>query len=256
MLKTRIIPTMLWRDTTLVKGEKFESARRTGTVLPTLKVYNRRQVDELIIVDITATNDGRRLDFDAIRDFSADCFVPLTIGGGIRSIEDIRETLRAGADKIALNSVLYENPDLVAEAASKFGAQCIVASIDVKREADGSLMCYSHSGKKSQNKDLVTWAKELEALGAGEILLTSIDRDGCMAGYDIAMTRMVSDAVSLPVIASGGAGNYAHMLDALNDGGASAVAAASIFHFTEQTPLEAKSYLAERGIPVRSVWTY
>ncbi len=251
MLKVRIIPTLLWKDVGLVKGVGFDSWRRVGTVLPSIKVYNTREVDELILLDITATDSRREPDYEAIETLAAECFVPLTFGGGIRSVGIIRNVLKAGADKVAINSAAYENAAIVSEGADLFGSQCIVASIDFKHEPDGSLQCYSHSGKKPTGKDPVVWAKKMADAGAGEILLTSIERDGSMLGYDLEILRRVSDSVSIPVIASGGAGNYEHMYQALHEGRATAVAAAAIFHFTEQTPLEAKAYLAERGVPVR-----
>ncbi len=251
MLKTRIIPTLLWKDHGLVKGVGFDSWRRVGTVLPSIKVYSTRQVDELILLDITATVEARAPDCDSVAELSAECFVPLTIGGGIRTIEHIRDLLRAGADKVSINSAAYDNPGLVREAASRFGAQCVVASIDARRLPDGSLVCHSHSGTRSRDRHPASWATELEALGAGEILITSVERDGTMEGYDLDLVRAVATAVRIPVIASGGAGCYAHLLAALQEGGASAVAAASIFHFTQQTPLLAKHYLATHGIPVR-----
>lgn len=251
MLKTRIIPTLLWKDVGLVKGVAFDSWRRVGSLLPAIKVYNTRQVDELIVVDITAGKEGRDPDFETINDFSSECFVPLTIGGGINSVEHIREMLRAGADKVAINSFLYMNPEIVTEAASKFGSQCIVASIDAKKNGD-DYECYSACGLKPTGKDATAWARELESRGAGEILITSIENDGTMQGYDLELIRSVSESVTIPVIASGGAGNYEHMYQALKSG-ATAVAAASIFHFTEQTPMESKAYLKSKGIAVRDV---
>lgn len=251
MLKTRIIPTMLWKDLTLVKGIGFDSWRRVATILPTLKVYNTRQVDELIIVDITATKDNREPDYQEIADFAQECFVPLTFGGGIKNIDTIRKLLRSGADKVSINSEAYTNPDLIREASRIFGVQCIVLSIDVKKHADGSYECYSHSGQKPTGKDPVKWAIEMEKMGAGELLITSIDQDGTMNGFDIELIRKITDNVNIPVIASGGAGNYDHIYDAIENGHASAVAAASIFHFTEQTPMEAKKFLAQKGIAVR-----
>ena len=252
MLKVRVIPTLLWKDVGLVKGVGFDSWRRVGTVMPSIKVYNTREVDELILVDITATTSNHQPDYDAISELSSECFVPLTFGGGIQSLDMIRKVLQAGADKVAVNSAAYQNKSLIAEAADRFGSQCVVASIDVKRESDGRYQCYSHAGKTPEGKEVTAWAKELEALGAGEILLTSIERDGSMLGYDLDLIKKISEAVQIPVIASGGAGNYQHMLEAIQKGGASAVAAAAIFHFTEQTPLEAKNYLGVNGIPVRN----
>lgn len=253
MLKVRVIPTLLWKEVGLVKGVGFDSWRRVGTVLPAVKVYNTRQVDELIVVDITATAEGRAPDYEEIRAFAAECFVPLTIGGGVRTLEDVKALLRAGADKVCLNSAAYQNPALVREAAERFGSQCVVISIDAKREADGSYQCYSHSGKRPTGRDPVAWAREMAEKGAGEILITSIERDGTMEGYDCELVRRVTTAVAIPVIASGGAGSYQDLYRAIAEGGASAVAAASIFHFTQQTPMEAKLYLSQQGVPVRNV---
>jgi cyclase len=253
MLKTRIIPVMLWKDSTLVKGQAFNSERRTGTILPTLKVYNRRQVDELMIMDITATTDNRKPDFEAISDFADECFVPLTIGGGIKTIEDIAGLLMAGADKVAINSATYEDKEFIKKAATKFGSQCIVVSIDAKKNDKGDYECYSHCGQTSQGIKPNEWAKEMQNMGAGEILITSIPNDGMMEGYDLDLIKSVTDAATIPIIAAGGASNYKDLYEAISTANASAVAAASIFHFTEQTPLEAKQYLADKGISVRDV---
>jgi cyclase len=250
MLKTRIIPTLLVKDIGLVKGVGFDSWRRVGTVLPAIKVYNTREVDELIVSDITATIDGREPDYEHVEEYCAECFCPLTIGGGIRTIENIRKLLMAGADKVSINTAAIENSSLISEGAQRFGSQCIVVAVDVKRTDDG-LKVMSHSGSRPTDLDLVEWVERVETLGAGEIVITSVDRDGTMDGYDLDMIRMVTDAVSIPVIASGGAGNYQHMYEAIRDGGASAVAAASIFHFTEQTPLEVKEYMGSKGLQVR-----
>lgn len=251
MLKVRVIPTLLWKDVGLVKGVSFDSWRRVGTVLPSIKVYNTREVDELILLDITATAQEREPDYEAISTLSSECFVPLTFGGGIKNVSTIREVLKSGADKVAINSAAYNSLDLISEASDLFGAQCIVGSIDFKKENDGRYQCYKDSGKTPTGKDPVEWAKSLAAAGCGEILLTSIERDGAMVGYDVDLIKSVSEAVNIPVIASGGAGNFEHMYQAIISGGASAVAAASIFHFTEMTPLEAKAYLASKGVPVR-----
>ena len=252
MLKTRIIPTLLWKDVGLVKGVGFDSWRRVGSLLPAIKVYNTRQVDELIVVDITASGTGREPDYASVRDFSSECFIPLTVGGGISSAEHIKGLLRAGADKVAINSAAYKTPDLIAEGARRFGSQCIVVSIDVRRDESGKYACYSHSGTAATGHEPVAWAKEMESRGAGEILITSIERDGTMTGYDTDLIAAVCEAVRIPVIASGGAGNPDHMCAALK-AGAAAVAAASMFHFTEQTPMEAKQHLAGKGIPIRDV---
>ena len=253
MLKIRLIPTLLWKNVGLVKGVSFDSWRRIGTVLPAVKVYNTREVDELILLDISATAEEREPDYESVADIAAECFVPLTVGGGVKNIDEMRRLLRAGADKIAVNSEAYDNPDLIRDGAKRYGSQCIVASIDARKSNGGYYECYSRCGTHPTGKELGAWAHELETLGAGEILITSVDRDGTMKGYDLEMIQTVTSHVSIPVIASGGAGNYQHLLDAIKTAQASAVAAASIFHFTEQTPLEAKKYLAERGVFVRNV---
>lgn len=253
MLKVRIIPTLLWKNFGLVKGTGFNSWRRVGPVLPAVMVYNQREIDELVLVDIMASQEGNDPDAESISDFSDACFVPLTVGGGISSVRQVQKLLRAGADKISLNTTCYSNPTLVSDVAKTFGTQCVVASIDARR-TDDAYRCFSHSGTIDTGKNPVEWARELADRGAGEILLTSIDRDGTMQGYDLELVRSVSAAVSIPVIASGGAGNYEHMCEAILDAGASAVAAASMFHFTEQTPAEAKAWLGKAGIPVRSIY--
>jgi len=246
-----VIPTLLWKNFGLVKGVGFDSWRRVGPVLPAIKVYNSREVDELVLVDITASLEKSSPDHESVSDFADECSVPLTVGGGIDNLSQIVSLLHAGADKVSLNSSLYDNPKLVDNAARQFGAQCIVASIDVRRLDDNSLTCLSHSGTRDSRREPVAWAKELADRGAGEILLTSIDRDGTMRGYDLESLEKVTSAVTIPVIASGGAGNYQHMIDAVKQAGASAVAAASIFHFTEQTPAGAKAAMQFAGIPVR-----
>jgi cyclase len=250
MLKVRIIPTLLFKDHGLVKGVGFDSWRRVGTALPAIKVYNTREVDELVFLDISANRENRSLDFTEVDRLADECFMPLTVGGGIRSTEDIKKALRAGADKVAINSAAIERPELIREGAYAFGAQCIVLSIDVRKTANGYRV-FSHSGTHDTGLDAVEWAKRAESLGAGEILLTSIERDGTQEGYDLDLLRSVTAAVTIPVIAAGGAGCYEDMAKALKEG-CSAVAAASMFHFTQQTPLEAKRYLAERGFPARS----
>ena len=250
MLKVRIMPTLLYKDTTLIKGVGFDSWRRVGSLMQAIKVYNMREVDELVFLDITATKEGRSPDFELVDDFADECFMPLTVGGGITSIDDIKRLLAVGADKVAINTSAVYRPNIIRDGSKMFGAQCIVVSIDVKKE-NNEYQIYTHSGTKPAGKHPVEFAREMENLGAGEILLTSIDRDGTMKGYDIELTKEVSNAVSIPVIASGGAGNYQHMLEVLKAANVSAVAAASIFHFTEQTPLEAKRYLKNNGINVR-----
>jgi cyclase len=251
MLKVRVIPTLLWKNLGLVKGVGFDSWRRVGPVLPAIKVYNSRDVDELVLLDITASREVRDPDHDSINDFSDECAVPFTVGGGIRNVDQIVLLLRSGADKVAINSAAYSDTALVSAGANRFGAQCIVASIDARRLGNGCYVCFSHSATVNTGKNPVEWAKELADRGAGEILLTSIDRDGTMTGYDRELIELVVGAVNVPVIASGGAGNYQHMIDVVKQAGASAVAAASIFHFTEQTPAGAKAAMRAAGIPVR-----
>ncbi len=251
MLKTRVIPTILLRNECVVKGVGFDSWRRIGTILPAIKVYTARQVDELIIMDITATNENRDPDYEEIDNFSRECFVPLTIGGGIKNIEQVKKILRAGADKVCINSAAYDAPELITEIASTFGVQCVVASIDAKKTGSG-YKCFKNCAKTETGLEAAEWAQRLEKLGAGEILITSIERDGTMSGYEYELIKSVSEKVNIPVIASGGAGCYNDMLKAINEGGASAVAAASIFHFTQSTPLEAKKHLSDNGIRVRN----
>ncbi len=251
MLKTRIIPTLLFKDVGLVKGIAFDSWRRVGSAMQAVKVYNLRGVDELVFLDITATRDGRPPDFAAIDELADECFMPMTVGGGVRTFADARRLVKVGADKIALNTALIESPNLVREIAESYGTQFVVASIDVRRHSDGGYEVYTRSGTHATGVDPVALAEQVEKLGAGEILLTSIERDGTMQGYDIELNRRVSATVSIPVIASGGAGNYEHMAEVLHETSVTAVAAASIFHFTEQTPLEAKRYLKKQGFAVR-----
>ena len=251
MLKTRIMPTLLYKDLGLVKGVRFDSWRRVGSAMQSVKVYNMREVDELVFLDITATRDGREPDYELVDDLADECFMPLTVGGGVRAVEHFERLLKVGADKVAVNTVLNERPDVIGEAAATFGSQCVIASIDARRSGDGGHEAVTRSGTRPTGRDAVALAVEAQERGAGEILLTSLDRDGTMEGYDLDLTRAVAAAVTIPVIASGGAGEYEHMADALLLAGASSVAAASMFHFTEQTPLEAKHYLRTRGVAVR-----
>ena len=245
------MPTLLYKELGLVKGVKFDSWRRVGSAMQTVKVYNLRQVDELVLMDIGATIDGRGPDLAAVDELADECFMPLTVGGGVRTIEDVRALLMVGADKVSMNTSAVENPDLIREVADQFGSQCAVVSIDAKRNADGTYEVYTHAGSRPTGLDPVDLARTAERQGAGEILVTSIDHDGVMDGYDVTLTKSVAEAVRVPVIASGGAGSYEHMAEVLGNGHASAVAAASMFHFTEQTPLEAKHYLSGLGFPVR-----
>lgn len=253
MLKVRIIPTLLYKDIGLVKGVSFNSWRRVDTVLPAIKVYNMREVDELILLDITATNQDRNPDYSSIIEFSKECFVPFTVGGGIKNLQQIKELLRSGADKVAINSAAYKNINLIKEASEMFGSQCVVASIDAKKDGDGKYFCYSNSGTKFTGIEVSEWAKKLEQYGAGEILITSIEKDGTMQGYDLELIKLVTQNVDIPVIASGGAGDYEDFFEAISCGKANAVAAASIYHFTEKTPKCARAYLKSKGIPVRKI---
>ena len=249
MLKHRIVPTMLYSRTGLVKSVRFDPSRRVGGAAQAIGVYGLREVDELVFLDIAARAEGRGPDFGLIDELADNCFVPFTVGGGIRSVEDVRGLLQVGADKITVNSDFVERPSLVREIADTFGRQCVTVSLDARLTANGHEVC-SHCGTKATGRVPAELAAVAENVGAGEILLTSIDCDGTMEGYDIELIASVTSVVSVPVIASGGAGNYAHMAEALN-AGASAVAASSMYHFTETTPLGAKTYLAERGFPVR-----
>jgi cyclase len=252
VLKVRVIPTLLWKDLGLVKGLRFDSWRRVGSVLPAIKVYNTRDVDELVLLDITASRTSAAPDHESVSDFSDACSVPLTVGGGITDPEHIFRLLHAGADKVAINTAAYGDPGLVERAAARFGSQCVVASVDARSDGRGGWTCLSHAGTRPTARDPVSWARELASRGAGEILLTSIDRDGTMEGYDLALVEAVARAVDVPVIAGGGAGTYQHMVDAIRQGGASAVAAGAMFHFTEQTPAGARAALRAAGVPVRT----
>ena len=214
--------------------------------------YDKAGADELVFLDITASSDHRKTVVDMVRDVAKKVFIPFTVGGGIRTVEDFRALLREGADKISINSSAIDNPQLISDAAEKFGSQCVVVAIDAKKRADGSgWNVYKHGGRIDVGLDVVEWAKKAESLGAGEILLTSMDGDGTKAGYDIALTKAISEAVSIPVIASGGAGTMEHFYEALTEGGAEAALAASLFHFKELEIKEVKEYLAGRGVPVR-----
>jgi cyclase len=252
VLKIRIIPTLLWKNFGLVKGKKFSGDRRVGPVLPSIKVFNSRDVDELMLLDISSSPEGLEPDFESILDFSGECFVPFSFGGGISSVEYAKRALRAGADKISVNTASYSNPKLIEDIAYTFGSQSIIASIDVRKNDGDGWTCYSNSGTKNEYVDVVSWVKTVENMGAGEILITSIDCDGLMKGYDLDLISTVVNTVNIPVIASGGAGCYQDLVDAVVISGASAVAAASMFLYTEQTPLEAKKIMKESGIPVRN----
>ena len=251
MLSVRIIPCLDVRDGRVVKGVNFVNLVDAGDPVEQAKAYENQGADELVFLDITASSDNRAIMRDVVERTAGECFMPLTVGGGLRTLADIRLMLNAGADKVSLNTSAITNPNLVSEASSKFGNQCIVVAIDAKREGEGRWNVYTHGGRNRTELDAVEWAKEVERRGAGEILLTSMDCDGTKDGYDIALTRAVSDAVKIPVIASGGAGNLKHLVDAVKLGGASAVLAASIFHFGTYTIEQAKREMRAAGLPVR-----
>jgi cyclase len=251
VLKVRVIPTMLHKGFGLVKGEKFDSWRRVGSAMQAVKVYNLRNVDELIFLDISASQENEMLDLDIVDEIADECFVPLTVGGGLASVEQVRAAFSAGADKVSLGTGAVLNPKLITDIATNFGTQAVVVSIDVKTNSDGVSSVMTHSGNESTELDPVEWAIECVRLGAGEILITSIEHDGMMLGYNIKLCQAITNVVSIPVICSGGAGKLSDFSDAVLLGGASAVAAASLFHFTELTPMEAKIHMAEQGIPVR-----
>lgn len=252
MLSRRIIPCLDVTAGRVVKGVRFQELRDAGDPVDCAKAYDAQGADELVFLDITASSDNRGILHDVVRATAEQCFMPLTVGGGLRSVEDIRAMLNAGADKVSLNTAAIQDPALIRDSSRRFGNQCIVVAIDAKREPGGkSWRVYTHGGRNPTELDAVTWARQAVALGAGEILLTSMDRDGTQAGYDLELTRAVSDAVEVPVIASGGAGSLHHLAEVLDQGGASAVLAASIFHFGTFTIPQAKRYLASRQVPVR-----
>lgn len=251
MLTKRIIPCLDVTAGRVVKGVRFVELRDAGDPVEIARRYDEQGADELTFLDITASSDDRDIILHVIEAVADQVFIPLTVGGGVRAVEDVRRLLNAGADKISINTAALNNPGLVAEAAGRFGSQCIVVAIDAKADGPGRWQVYTHGGRKGTGRDAVAWARDVEALGAGEILLTSMDRDGTRQGFDLALTRAVSDAVGIPVIASGGVGSLEHLAEGVTEGGADAVLAASIFHFGEHTVAEAKRLMAARGIPVR-----
>jgi len=252
VLSRRIIPCLDVNAGRVVKGIKFQQLRDAGDPVACARAYDAQGADELVFLDITASSDERKIMHDVVAATAEQCFMPLTVGGGLRTLGDIEAMLRAGADKISLNTAAIKNPQLIADASDRFGAQCIVLAIDAKREPDGqSWRVYTHGGRNPTELDAVAWARRAVELGAGEILLTSMDRDGTGDGYDLELTCAVSDAVSVPVIASGGAGTLDHFADVLDRGHASAVLAASLFHFGTLTIPQVKQFLGTRGVPVR-----
>ena len=250
-LAKRIIPCLDVTAGRVVKGINFVELRDAGDPVEIARRYDEQGADELTFLDITASSDERDLILHIIEAVASQVFIPLTVGGGVRVVEDVRRLLNAGADKVSINTSAVTNPQLVRDAADKYGSQCIVVAIDAKRGADNRWEVYTHGGRKNTGLDAVEWARKMQQLGAGEILLTSMDRDGTRSGFDLALTRAVSDAISIPVIASGGVGGLQDLADGVTAGHADAVLAASIFHYGQHTVQEAKRYMAERGIAVR-----
>jgi imidazoleglycerol phosphate synthase, cyclase subunit len=252
MLTKRIIPCLDVKDGRVVKGTQFVNLKDAGDPVEVAKFYDRSGADELVFLDITASSDARATVVDMVRKVAENVFIPFTVGGGIRTVEDFKMLLREGADKISINSSAIDRPELISEAADKFGGQCVVVAIDARRREDQSgWNVYKNGGRVDTGLDAIEWAKKANKLGAGEILLTSMDCDGTKAGYDCELTRLIADSVSIPVIASGGAGTREHFLDALTRGGADAALAASLFHFKELEIQDLKQYLASQGLSVR-----
>ena len=251
MLKARIIPCLDVKDGRTVKGVNFVDLVDAGDPVEQAKFYDSQGADELTFLDITASHENRETIFDVVNRTAEQCFMPLTVGGGVRQVEDIRKLLLAGADKVSINTAAVHRPEFVSEAAEKFGAQCIVVAIDAKSTGPEEWEIFTYGGREPTGIDAIEWAKQMAELGAGEILLTSMDRDGTRSGFDIDLTRTLADAVTIPVIASGGVGNLDHLVDGIRDGHASAVLAASIFHFGEYSIPEAKVHLAAAGVDVR-----
>lgn len=251
MLTKRIIPCLDVKEGRVVKGVNFVGLRDAGDPVAIAKRYEEEGADELVFLDITASHEKRRIMIDVVRRTAEVAFMPLTVGGGIRGVEDIRELLLAGCDKVSINTACVEDPSLITQGAKRFGSQCMVVAIDAKKRAPSGWEVYTHGGRVATKKDAVAWAKEAEHRGAGEILLTSMDKDGTKEGYDIELTRAVSEGVKIPVIASGGAGKPEHLLAALRDGRADAVLCASIFHFGDYSVRNVKAFLKEKGVEVR-----
>ena len=253
-LAKRVIPCLDVREGRVVKGVRFVDLRDAGDPVEAALAYDAQGADELVFLDITASHEGRATMLDVVRRTAEGIYMPLTVGGGVKTLDDIRTLLRAGADKVSLNTAALARPELVREAARAFGSQCIVVAIDARRESEGPPLrwgVFTHGGRRPAGRDAVEWARKVETLGAGEILLTSMDRDGTGDGYDLELTRAISEAVSLPVIASGGAGTLAHLHEGVSRGKADAVLVATMFHFGQHTVGEAKAYLHARGVPVR-----
>jgi len=251
MLKVRIIPCLDVKDGRVVKGVNFVDLVDAGDPVEQAKIYDREGADELTFLDITASHENRETILDVVARTAEHCFMPVTTGGGVRTIEDIRKLLLAGTDKVSVNTAAVRNPDFVRQAAEKFGSQCIVVAVDAKRAGPGKFEVFTHGGRNATGIDAVAWSRRMADYGAGEILLTSMDRDGTKAGFDLELTRAVADAVPVPVIASGGVGTLDHLAEGVTQGHASAVLAASIFHFGTYSIRQAKEHMAKAGIPVR-----
>ena len=251
MLTKRVIPCLDVKDGRVVKGVKFIDLRDACDPVEAAVAYDAQGADELVFLDIIASHENRDTILDVVRGTAERIYMPLTVGGGVRTIDDVRRLLRAGADKVSLNTAALANPVVIREAAERFGSQCIVVAIDARAEGPGRWGVYTHGGRRPAGREAVAWAQEAVAMGAGEILLTSMDRDGTKDGYDLELTRAVADAVTVPVIASGGAGSLEHLVEGVTDGGADAALAASIFHFGTHTIAEAKAYMRDRGVEVR-----
>ena len=253
MFTKRIIPCLDCKDGRVVKGTNFVDLRDAGDPVEVASMYDKSGAHELVFLDITASSDGRDTTVDLVRRVAERVFIPFTVGGGIRTVEDFKVLLREGADKISINSAAIMNPQLISDAADKFGSQCVVVAIDAKRNNDGHWSIYKNGGRIDMHMDAVEWAMKAEKLGAGEILLTSMDCDGTKAGYDIELTRTIAENVSIPVIASGGAGNMEHFYDAFTEGKADAALAASLFHYKELDIMNLKKYLSDKGISMRMI---
>ena len=251
MLKVRIIPCLDVKDGKVVKGTKFVNLKYAGDPVKQAQIYDKQGADELCFLDITASSDKRNILYNVIKKTAQKCFMPLTVGGGVRSVNDIRKLLLFGADKVSINTAAIKNPGLIKKSSSKFGNQCIVVAIDAKQVKKNKWEIYTHGGRKNTGIDAIEWAKRMEGLGAGEILLTSMDKDGTKSGFDLKLTKKISNSISIPVVASGGVGNIQHLVDGIKIGKASAVLAASIFHYGKYTIRQVKNKMKQKGIAIR-----